>query len=72
MGDMRTLTPKTLEDMAFQNSHLFRQNLEVLKTELLSPVWTLETNTYLALNFLKICKVVEHVVGNNFYFGSVV
>jgi hypothetical protein len=28
MGDMRTLTPKTLEDMAFQNSHLFRQNLE--------------------------------------------
>jgi hypothetical protein len=54
LGDMHTLTPKTLEDMAFQNSHLFWKNLESfpsLETELLSSVWTLETNTFLALKF---------------------
>jgi hypothetical protein len=41
-------------------------------TELLSFIWTLQTNTFLGLNFLYICTLVEQVIRNNFAFRIVV
>jgi hypothetical protein len=46
--------------------------IESLKTEPWSFVWTLETNTSSAQEFLKICTHVYHVISNTLYFGSVV
>jgi hypothetical protein len=47
LGDMHILTPHIKEDMEFQREINVKLNSgkSCLKTELISPVWTLETNT---------------------------
>jgi hypothetical protein len=41
-----------------------------LESGLHNYIWTLETNVYPAQNFMKLCKLVDHVIRNNLYFKS--
>jgi hypothetical protein len=63
MSDKYTLTPKIKEDIEFQRGIIVklkpRKNSSV-ETELISSVWTHETNTFLHLYF---CKFV-HLYNN--------
>jgi hypothetical protein len=43
-----------------------------LESVLYNPIWTLETNTSRAKEFLKICRLVEQAIWNTLSFGSVI
>jgi hypothetical protein len=48
LGEIHMLTPKIKEDIEFQRELIVKLKHEKshLKTELISSVWTLETNSY--------------------------
>jgi hypothetical protein len=73
--DMHMLTSKVPEVIAFPNWLSVKQNMQKLlslESVLYSHIWTLETNTSNAQEFLKICRLVEQAIRNNLSFESVV
>jgi hypothetical protein len=68
---MHKLTPNIHEVMAFSKCLSVKQNLRsALESVLYSHIWTLGTNTFLAPNFMYICTLVDHAIGNNVSFES--
>jgi hypothetical protein len=73
--NMHKITPNILEVIAFPNWLSVKQNpqnLLSLESVLYSHIWTLQTNTSGAQEFLKICILVEQAMSNNLSFGSVI
>jgi hypothetical protein len=71
--DIHKLTPNIEEVMAFPNWLSVKQKSAEtgLEIVLYSPIWTLETNNYLAPNFMCRNTLVDHSTRNKFSFGSV-
>jgi hypothetical protein len=69
--DMHKLTPKIQEVIAFTmwltDKQIFLLSLE---SGLHSHLWTLGTIVSPALNFMKICTLVDHDIRNKFSFLS--
>jgi hypothetical protein len=59
----------------FKGDYWLKQKMDEipsLETKSLSHIWTLETNTFRAYEFLQICKLIEQIIRNTLSFGSVV
>jgi hypothetical protein len=68
---MHTPSLKFEEDMQFPKVIIVKQFLEKLvslKSGLYSSVWTPQTNTFRAQEFLQIYTLVEQFVRNTFHF----
>jgi hypothetical protein len=70
--DMRKLTPKIQEVIAFKNWLTDKQiqRKRGLESGLHSHLWTPGTIVSSDPNFMQICTLVDHDIGNNFSFGS--
>jgi hypothetical protein len=69
---MHKLTPTIEEVIAFTNWLSDKQISATrgLKSGLYNHLWTLETIVSPARKFMQICTLVDHDIGNKFYFGS--
>jgi hypothetical protein len=74
LGNMHNLASKNREDTTLQTLLTVKQTIELLHltTGSWSLVWTLETNSSWALEFFKLCTLVEQNIRNTLYFGSMV
>jgi hypothetical protein len=71
---MHTLSPNFQEDMQFPKVVIVKSDSAKyigLETDPGSSIWTLETITSKAPEFLKICILEYHVIKNTFSFGCV-
>jgi hypothetical protein len=71
---MHTLSLKFEEDMKFAKVIIVKPDSAKyvgLETDPSSSIWTLETITSRAPQFLKIYILVDHAIENTFSFGSV-
>jgi hypothetical protein len=70
---MHTLSPNFQEDMQFPKVIIVKPDSAkfAIETDPRSSVCILETITFRAPEFLKICILEDHVIENIFSFGSV-
>jgi hypothetical protein len=70
--DMHKLTLKIQEVIAFTRWLSDKQTAKMccLESGLHRHIWTLEKIVSPAINFMQICKLVDHVIRNNLYFES--
>jgi hypothetical protein len=67
---MHKLTPTIEEVIALTMWLTDKQFSAKLDSGSCSHLWTLETILFPAPKFMKICTLVDHDIGNKFYFGS--